>query len=352
MNRDSMNYDTITALKLWGYSEREAAFLYIVAVHSGYFLRRQFCEFVERQRGSISTHFLHKASNHDLIRAMDVDGRHFVYHLCGKSLYRMFDEPDSQHRRVKSGGEILRRLILLDYVLRHLATEQFLETEEAKRRYLSQAGAGGDTIAAAFSFGEPVPISVQRDDQSGTVRFVFIDEGQRSLSKFERFLTAYKSLFHALSQAEVIYVSRRPQNFRETARLFDRRFSTHEQATHACPLGVDHLIRWLTVNRKFHIERRSITPAEHRLLQEGDCLYRDPMHAGVIASWNNGAADATKVRELFHANVAQIHFRNELIEASYPRLLSFAVGHSAGHENGKQDKQIALFDNEIEEKRG
>jgi hypothetical protein len=352
MNRDSMNYDTIDALKLWGYTEREAAFLYAVAIHSGYFLRRQFCEFVDRQRGSISTHFLRKATGHGLIRAMDVDGRHFVYHLCGKSLYRMLDEPDSQHRRVKSGGEVLRRLILLDYVLRHLATDQFLETEETKRRYLSQSGADGDAIAGAFSFGEPVPISVQHDGQSSTMRFVFIDEGQRSLSKFERFLTAYKNLFLALSQSEVVYVSRRPQNFRETARLFDRRFSTPGHATPACPLGIDHLIRWLTVNRKFHVERRSITPAEHRLLQEGECMYRDPIHAGVIASWNNGAMDAVKVRELFHVNVTQIRFRNELIEASYPRSLSFGVGYSAGHEDDNRHKQIALFDNEIEGKTG
>jgi hypothetical protein len=32
-----------------GYTEREAAFLYLVAVHSGYFLRRQYSHFIQRE---------------------------------------------------------------------------------------------------------------------------------------------------------------------------------------------------------------------------------------------------------------------------------------------------------------
>lgn len=347
-----MSYDTIDVLKLSGYSDREAAFLYAVAVHSGYFLRRQFCEFVDRERGSISTHFLHKAIAQNLIRAMDVDGRHFIYHLCGKSLYRMLDDPDSQNRRVKSGGEILRRLMLLDYVLRHLAADEFLESEEAKRRYFLQANAGEDAITAASSFGEQVPVSIARDGESRILRFVFIDQGQRSLSKFERFLTAYKALVRALPHSEVVYVARGLKHFQDATHLFERRFSSRVRATPACPLGVEHLVRWLMVNRKFHVERRSITPEEHRLLQEGECVYRDPVHIGVIASWNNGTMDAQKIREHFHANGTEVGFQTELIKASYPRLLSFGAGHSAGHETGERDAQIALFNNEIAERAG
>jgi hypothetical protein len=117
-------------------------------------------------------------------------------------------------------------------------------------------------------------------------------------------------------------------------------------------MGVEHLIRWLTVNHKFHVERRSITPEEHRLLQEGECIYHDPTHIGVVTSWNNGAMDARKVRELFHVNGMEAGFRTELIEASYPRLLSFGAGHSAGHETDERDAQIALFNNEIAERAG
>jgi hypothetical protein len=355
MSRDinqDMNHDAIDALQIWGHSEREAAFLYMVAVHSGYFLRRQFCEFTGRKRGSIATHFLKKALTHGLIRAMDVDGRHFVYHLCGKGMYRMLDDPDSQNRRVKSGGEILRRLIVLDVVLRHLATEEFLETEATKRRYFAQAGVDQDAIAAASAFGESVPVSIRRDGENPIARFAFIDEGQRSLSKFERFLTAYKNLLRTLPHAELIYVARRPQHLEDARRLFARKVSAQNTVHPACPLGIDHLIRWLTVNRKFHGERHSITPAEHHLLQEGACIYRDPIQAGVIASWNNGAMDARRVREVFQANAMRIGFQTELIEASYPRLLSLSAGHAMGHEDSEQHPQIALFTNEMAETRG
>ena len=45
-----MTVDPISALESLGYTEREAAFLYLVAAHSGYFLRRQFDYFIDRQQ--------------------------------------------------------------------------------------------------------------------------------------------------------------------------------------------------------------------------------------------------------------------------------------------------------------
>jgi hypothetical protein len=40
-----MDYDPISSLEATGYLEREASFLYLVAVNSGYFLRRQYLPF-------------------------------------------------------------------------------------------------------------------------------------------------------------------------------------------------------------------------------------------------------------------------------------------------------------------
>ena len=100
-----MKPDAIDVLRLSGYAEREAAFLYLVAIHSGYFLRRQFCEFVGRERGSIATHFLRRTVTHGLVRALDADGPHRAYHLCGKSLYRMLGNPDSQNTASKAAAK-------------------------------------------------------------------------------------------------------------------------------------------------------------------------------------------------------------------------------------------------------
>jgi hypothetical protein len=41
----------IERIKGLGYTEAEARFLYVVAVHSGYFTLRQFCTFTRAARG-------------------------------------------------------------------------------------------------------------------------------------------------------------------------------------------------------------------------------------------------------------------------------------------------------------
>ena len=45
------NSDRINVLEQLGYSEREAAFLNLAALHGGYFLRRQYCEFLGKEVG-------------------------------------------------------------------------------------------------------------------------------------------------------------------------------------------------------------------------------------------------------------------------------------------------------------
>jgi hypothetical protein len=103
-----MSHDAIDSLAGFGYSEREAAFLYLVAMHSGYFLRRQFNQFVARERGAIATHFLRKAMGLCHVSAMPcVEGR-FIYHVTDRRLYGLVGLPGSQgrrmNRRVKCSG--------------------------------------------------------------------------------------------------------------------------------------------------------------------------------------------------------------------------------------------------------
>lgn len=55
-----MSDDFIPVIESLGYTRREAAFLYLVAVHSGYFVRRQFDYFIDRNKGAIVRNFLAK----------------------------------------------------------------------------------------------------------------------------------------------------------------------------------------------------------------------------------------------------------------------------------------------------
>jgi hypothetical protein len=87
-----MSHAALESLIRAGYTDREATFVYMVAVHSGYFLRRQFIESVQRERGGdchaafCRTQPRNSATSTELPCA---EGR-IIYHLAnGKQVYRM-----------------------------------------------------------------------------------------------------------------------------------------------------------------------------------------------------------------------------------------------------------------------
>jgi hypothetical protein len=220
----SAQYDSIDSLSCLGYSEREATFLYMVALHSGYFLRRQFNCAVKRRLGSAAASFLAKAKRAGHVREIQCGAGRLLYQLHAKQLYRIVGLRNSQNRRVKSSLEIRRRLIMLDYVLSHLGKEEFLDSEAARLKFFAQFGVKPDALASAKQFGELLPISVRRSDGNLTVRFPFIDEGQRSTAKFERFLSTHDKLLCSLPNFEVVYVATTPEHFQQVRHLFKRAF--------------------------------------------------------------------------------------------------------------------------------
>ena len=55
MSADAMqNEARIESLRCLSYSEREAAFLCLAALHGGYFLRRQYVEFLGKSRRTVA----------------------------------------------------------------------------------------------------------------------------------------------------------------------------------------------------------------------------------------------------------------------------------------------------------
>ncbi len=217
-------HDAIDTIQHLGYSEREAAFLYTVAVYSGYFLRRQFNLFVQRERGAIATQFLRKARRRGHVREIQCEPGRALYQLHAKSLYRIVSQEDSQNRRAKGTREIRRRLIMLDYVLAHLGKEEFLDSELSRRTFFARLGMKPEILTSAAEFGDLMPVTVRRTDDRPTVCFTFIDEGHRSTAKFERFLRTHDRLLCSLIDFAVIYVATTPRNFVPAQRLFEHRF--------------------------------------------------------------------------------------------------------------------------------
>ena len=54
------NEDRIRNLQSLGYTQTEANFLVVAALHSGHFVRPQFCAFAHATRGDAETRFVEK----------------------------------------------------------------------------------------------------------------------------------------------------------------------------------------------------------------------------------------------------------------------------------------------------
>lgn len=317
-----MEYDPIQSLEAVGYAGREASFLYLVAVHSGYFLRRQYHRFTGREGGRMATRFLRKAHRHRHIQVIECGQKRHIYHLTSKSVYAALGFAGSQHRRIKSDAYIKSRLMVLDFMLDHLSAD-VLFTEAAKVDFFTtQCGVKLELLPQSYVgrplyFAEGFPILVSR---IGVPRFTFFDEGQVSSSRFESFFEQYQPLFGALRASELIYLADTEANVRRAKAAFERCFPTDRMrgVTPLTPMGVDHFLKFLRARQFFEAEGGGVLSSELQLLREGESLYATLEHQALYAAWKAGSTNAGKIRERFQQVPLRVTFTTTVLPYSYP----------------------------------
>jgi hypothetical protein len=116
-----MTFDErVAALASLGFSEKQTRFLVMVALHSGFCLRRHYTAFAGLRYGAGVRDFLDRLVSRRLARRLDFRrDRGHVYHLCHSSIYNAIDQDDNRNRRRTSAALIARKVMLLDYVLAH-----------------------------------------------------------------------------------------------------------------------------------------------------------------------------------------------------------------------------------------
>jgi hypothetical protein len=223
--------DPIPALESLGYTDREAAFLYLAGTHSGYFLRRQFDYFTDRNKGSIVMRFLEKARTAGHIESLDYKQGWHVYHISSRTIYRLLGDPGSQRRRRKGDAQVRAWLIALDYVLEN-ESDRYLGSDEERLRFFadirsisSELFTSDDEKLYPLLALFPISLADRRQPACSAVRFAFIDEGLATAEKFLRFLSAADPLLRSLGNFEVIYVSVSDSHFEEAKTAFWKRFS-------------------------------------------------------------------------------------------------------------------------------
>ena len=331
----TLNYDPISSLESIGYAAREASFLYLVAVHSGYFVRRQFCQFVQGERGALPTRFLEKARRLHHIRIIECGrGRH-IYHLISKPVYAALVGRDSQNRRIKGDAHIKSRLMVLDFVLANLGAN-VLEDEANKADFFStQCGVSKDLLPNSYAgrlmyFSDGFPILVT---SSGVPRFTFFDEGQVTSTRFERYLRQYQPLFEALGEFELVYLSDTESSSARATATFNRFLPADRLrgVTSATPLGVEHFLEYLAASQRYEAKGSVTSARDLEVLREGEHLYTSLEHRALQAAWNNQSTNADRIRQRFLQKSLRATFTAVVLPYSYP---IYSMGQKVSSQEG------------------
>src|SRR5882672_5050839 len=245
-----MDSERTLALRRLGYTEPEAAFLCIAALHSGYYLRRQYAAFLGGHDGGKNNKLVQRALANAQVKTSTWRQNTQLYHLCTRPFYEALGQGENRHRRARSLLAIKNKIMGLDFVLTH-RQYTYLATEQEKVNYFTEAlkletavlpatlyRSTKSNITTTRYFVEKYPMFGSGEGAPPVVTFCFVDEGTTTLSGFNTFLQHYGRLFASLPEFHVIYVSDVDRWFRPAARMFE----CFRQANNGAP---DPLIRRL-----------------------------------------------------------------------------------------------------------
>ena len=209
--------ERISAIRAMGYTPRESGFLELVALHSGYFLRRQYNQFLDRKRGGTTAALIRKLLQKGHATVEGSCTRAPIYRLQRRAFYERIEEPHNRHRRRRGTVGIASKVMALDAIL-EMRDVAWLGTEAEKRGFLEHVlsipslflpyGRAGGTKKAFRYFADKSPIGFEQDEHSDppTVLFVYADPGSNAVG-FETFLARHKLLFACLPRLRVVLAS-------------------------------------------------------------------------------------------------------------------------------------------------
>ena len=125
---------SIQALRSLGYTNSESEFLYLVAIHSGYFTHSQYLSFSQIKPGYVSHEFTSKLirRKHASFHSYRSGGR--VYHLFSRKVYNAIERDNLRTRRRHQLDYIKTRLVTLDFILEH---PDYSDPKPSPRRFPS-----------------------------------------------------------------------------------------------------------------------------------------------------------------------------------------------------------------------
>jgi hypothetical protein len=304
-----MCLEQIERIKGLGYTEAEAQFLYIVAIHSGYFTLRQFCTFTHAARGKRSFLFARKLLQSEHASMCDYPGVGPVFHLFSRTVYGQMEKDNLRNRRRHSVEFIRTRLLLLDFILAN-QTLAYFETEQDKVRFFCETmGMPKDCLPAKVYEGRPDSQPTVRyfvdkfplflaPPVSGAppvVSFSYVDSGFHTPSGFLTHLAAYQRIFRQLATFRFLYIAAK-----------DAYFQIAEQAFRSLvkrPLESDtsaEILRYFHIRKKWE-NHEYVVPvtADFEFLTEARQRFRGHRFESLYHAWGSGELTEQNLRTEF-----------------------------------------------------
>ncbi len=301
-----MPADHIERIKELGYTESEARFLYIVAVHSGYFTLGQFRAFTRTGYGKRPTSFAQKLVKRGHATVRDYMRRGSIFHLFSRTVYGQIEKDNLRNRKQHSFDFMRTRLVLLDFIL---ANQEFayFETEQDKVSFFSEKMAvskdflpakvyegcsGSQPTIRYFVDKFPLFLAPPFSGAPPVVTLSYVDSGFETPSNFVAHLGAYQGLFRQLGSFGFLYIAAKNAYFQKAEERF--------RALVKRPLESDvssEILRYFQVRKKWDNHEYIVPVTEDfEFLNEARRRFHGDRFDNLYQSWRSGALSEVDVR--------------------------------------------------------
>jgi hypothetical protein len=325
--------DHLDRLRGFGYNEQEAHFLYLAAIHSGYFTRRQFLSFTHQTKGCLVHRFTTKLLTQHHAQANQYSHKTYVFKLTSRKIYDLIGKQDLRDHRFHTADLIRTRLLILDFVLAH-PDLQYVESQEEKLKFFREQldlpasffpgqtdiTKGLDpTLNRFFKDRFPFFLSARNGNAPGSAlpTFVYCDPAHHGISWFAGYLDRQQVFLRGLPAFELIYATPGHWKFDRASQVFAAIF---RNANRPDP---EHLARYFQIRRLWETRQyASLTRAGRDHLRAGDKQYKGEPFESAYQKWFAGGLPELDLDALFGPSFLrqEVGFRTHLLPDSYDFL--------------------------------
>jgi hypothetical protein len=301
-----MSQEQVERIKELGYTEAEARFLYIVAVHSGYFTLGQFRAFTKTAYGKRPTSFAQKVIKHGHASVRDYMRRGSIFHLFSRTLYGQIDKDNLRNRKRHSFDFMRTRLVLLDFILANQDLNYF-ETEQDKVHFFCndlaipkeslpakvyEGGPDGEPTLRHFVDKFPMFLDSPFSGAPPVATLSYVDSGFATPSHFVAHLAAYNALFQELKTFQFLYIAAKDAYFQKA----EERFRSLVKRPFESDISGE-ILRYFHIRAKWERHEYVVPITEDlEFLNEARRRFQGERFEGLFKAWKTGKITEHEVR--------------------------------------------------------